>query len=241
MVDAMDAQSWTRLVGTLDLFHALCDDALAAACAVMRVDKVARNGLIVEQGEPAARAYALGAGSVRIAQTGEDGGQAIIRFIAPGEMFGAVPLFTDHRFPADAIAAEDSLVLSWSERDLRALIGAHPAIAINLITIMGTRLAELQERVRELATQRIEQRIEQRIAQAVLRLASQAGQDTRDGVKIEFPLRRKDLADYAGTTLHTASRTLAAWEKAGLLTSHDRRLTVHDIVDIRRIAALPPG
>jgi len=233
----MDAPIWAEMVGTLNLFRALSAEGLAAACAVMRVDKVARNCLIVEQGEPAKRAYALGAGSVRIAQTGEDGGQAIIRFIAPGEMFGTVPLFTDHRFPADAIAAEPSVVLSWSERDLRQLIGDHPAIALNLITIMGTRLAELQERVRELATQRIEQRI----AQAVLRLASQAGQDRLDGVKIEFPLRRKDLADYAGTTLHSASRTLAAWEKAGLLTSRDLHLTIHHIAELRRIAEPSAG
>jgi CRP-like cAMP-binding protein len=225
------------MVGALDLFRALSTDALADACAVMRIDKVARNALIVEQGEPARRAYALGAGSVRIAQTGEDGGQAIIRFIGPGEMFGTVPLFTDHRFPADAIAAEESLVLSWSEHDLLALIGAHPTIAINLITILGTRLAELQERVRELATQRIEQRI----AQALLRLASQAGQDRLDGVKIEFPLRRKDLADYAGTTLHSASRMLAAWEKAGLLTSRNLHLTIHNIADLRRIAESSTG
>lgn len=236
-IEAKDEAVWAARVGALDLFRALPDEALAAACGVMRVERIERSRLIFEQGEPVERAYALCAGSVRIAQTGGDGGQAVIRFIAPGEMFGTVPLFTDHRFPADAIAIDDSLVLSWGERDLIALIGAHPAIAINLIGILGERLAELQERVRELATQRIEQRI----AQAVLRLAMQAGQDTRDGVKIEFPLRRKDLADYAGTTLHTASRTLAAWEKAGLLTSHDRRMTVHNILDIRRIAALPPA
>lgn len=236
-MNAMDAPRWAEMVATLDLFHALSAEALAAACAAVRVDEVPRHHLILEQGEAAQRAYALGAGSVRIAQTGEDGGQAIIRFVAPGEMFGAVPLFTDHRFPADAIAAEDSLVLSWSERDLRALIGAHPAIAINLISILGMRLAELQERVRELATQRIEQRI----AQALLRLASQAGQDRRDGVKIAFPLRRRDLADYAGTTLHSVSRTLAAWEKAGLLTSRDLRLTIHHVAELRRIAELTNG
>ena len=132
---------------------------------------------------------------------------------------------------------KSSLVLSWSERDLRALIGAHPAIAINLIGTLGARLAELQERVRELATQRIEQRI----AQALLRLASQAGQDRRDGVKIGFPLRRRDLADYAGTTLHSVSRTLAAWEKAGLLTSRDLRLTIHHVAELRRIADLTNG
>jgi CRP-like cAMP-binding protein len=83
---------------------------------------------------------------------------------------------------------------------------------MNVIRIIGTRLKDVQERVRELSTQRVEQRV----ARAVLRLARQAGHSTVDGTAIEFPLRRKDVADISGTTLHTASRILTAWEKAGL-------------------------
>jgi CRP-like cAMP-binding protein len=86
--------------------------------------------------------------------------------------------------------------------------------------------------VRELATQRAERRV----AHVVLRLARQAGHSTVDGTAIEFPLRRKDLADIAGTTLHTASRILTGWEKAGLLTSHNRHLTIRNTSEIRRIA-----
>ena len=108
----------------------------------------------------------------------------------------------------------------------------YPQIAINVIRIIGKRLQEVQDRVRELATQRAEQRI----AHAVLRLARQAGHSTVDGTAIEFPLRRKDLADIAGTTLHTASRILTGWEKAGLLTSHSQRLTIRNPSEILRIA-----
>ena len=106
----------------------------------------------------------------------------------------------------------NSIVASWSEDDLLGLMNRHPQIAMNVIRIIGTRLKDVQERVRELSTQRVEQRV----ARAVLRLARQAGHSTVDGTAIEFPLRRKDVADISGTTLHTASRILTAWEKAGL-------------------------
>lgn len=56
------------------------------------------------------------------------------------------------------------------------------------------------------------------------------------GTTIEIPLRRKDLAEFAGTTLHTASRTVSAWEKAGLLVTNDQRLVVHDLSAIRHLA-----
>lgn len=216
----------------IGLFAGVSPDGLEAVRAATRMDHVDKKDLIFEQGGEVTRAHALAEGSIRIVQTGGDGRQAIIRFIAPGELFGTVPLFTDHIFPADAIAAEPSLVLSWSEADLFALIDQYPRIAINVIRIIGARLAEVQDRVRELATQRAEQRI----AHTLLRLASQAGHNADGVMAIDIPLRRKDLAEISGTTLHTASRTLAAWQKAGLLMSHEQRLTIHDLPMIDRIA-----
>jgi CRP-like cAMP-binding protein len=219
-------------IGRLELFRSLSDDAVREVRVAMQVKRVAKDTVIFEQGQWVDRAYALALGSVRIVQTGSDGGHAIVRFIGPDEVFGAVPLFTDHRFPADAIAAENSTVLSWREKDLLRLIDRYPTIALNVVRVLGQRIGQLQERVREVSTQRAEQRL----AHAVIRLAEQAGRSGPRGTTIEIPLRRKDLAEFAGTTLHTASRTVAAWEKAGLLASNGRRIVVHDLAVIRGLA-----
>lgn len=222
-------------LGELELFRSLSEDALGAVCATMRVERVAKDTVIFEQGDRAARAYAVDAGSLRIVQTGSNGGQAVVRFIGPGETFGTAALFTNHRLPADAIAAEESLVLSWSEADLLRMIDLYPPVALNVIAVLGARLGQLQERVRELTTQRAEQRI----AQAILGLAAQAGRDGPEGRTIILPLRRKDLAEYTGTTLHTTSRTLAGWQKAGLLGSANGHLTIRDLPGLRRIVEAP--
>jgi CRP-like cAMP-binding protein len=215
------------MIGAVELFRDLPHEALLHAHAHARIERLPQHTRILEQGARAERAYAVAKGSVRVVQTGSDGGQAIIRFIASGEMFGTVPLFTDHLLPADATTAEASVVLSWSEADLRALIAAYPQVAINVIRVIGTRLVELQDRVRELATQRADQRL----ARALLRLAPHDG----DG-ELAFPLRRKDLAEFSGTTLHTASRMLTAWARAGLLTSVARRIVIHDRAALQSLA-----
>ena len=139
---------------------------------------------------------------------------------------GAAHLYPD----CDAITLAETLEASWSEAELLDLIQRHPQIGVNVIRIIGRRLQEVQERVRELATQRAERRV----AHAVLRLARQAGHSSIDGTAIEFPLRRKDLADIAGTTLHTASRILT--EKAGFLATRNQRLTIRQPLEILRIA-----
>lgn len=219
-------------LASMELFVDLLPGARQEVLASARVRRLSRGVRIFNQGDGGVRAHALLEGSVRISQSGSDGEQIVVRLIAPGEMFGTVALFTDHRYPADAEAMTDALEASWSETDLLALMRRHPQIAINALTIVGMRLQEAQNRVRELSTQRVEQRM----AHTILRLARQAGRKTDDGTAITFPLRRKDIADMCGTTLYSASRVLTAWEKAGWLVTRGRRLTVRRPAEIRRIA-----
>ena len=68
-------------------------------------------------------------------------------------MFGTVPLFTDGRYPADAITLAELLEASWSEAELFELMERYPPIAINVIRAIGKRLQEVQDRLREVSTQ----------------------------------------------------------------------------------------
>ena len=67
---------------------------MAAACA--RVRRLPKDMCIFNQGDDSVRAHAIIEGGVRIAQSGSDGAQVVIRFIGPAEMFGTVALFTDY-------------------------------------------------------------------------------------------------------------------------------------------------
>jgi CRP-like cAMP-binding protein len=220
-------------LASTELFLGLPKPVLEEALTLTRVRSLAKGARMFRQGDQGVRAHVLIEGGVRISQSGSEGAEVVIRFIGPGQIFGAVALFTDGRYPADAVTFIDSLEASWSEPELLGLITRHPPMAINLIKIVGRRLQEVQERVREASTQSVERRL----AHAVLRLVHQAGRPTAEGTAIDFPLRRKDLADIAGATLHSVSRILTVWEKAGMLASHNQRLVVRKLSDIQRIAA----
>jgi CRP-like cAMP-binding protein len=224
--------SHPQALASMELFTGLPFAALDEVMATGRLRRVPKETRIFNQGDHAERAYALIEGSVRISQSDSDGDQVVLRFIGPGEMFGTLALFTDQLYPAEATAITDTVEISWSKTELFRLMGHQPQIAMNVLKIVGLRLKEAQERLRELSTQRAERRV----AHAVLRLAHQAGQTTAEGTMIEFPLRRKDVANISGTTLHTASRILTAWEKAGLLVSNSQRVTIRKRSAIQRIA-----
>jgi CRP-like cAMP-binding protein len=121
--------------------------------------------------------------------------------------------------------------LAWPHAALLRLAEEHPRLALLTTGVIAARMHEVQERFRELATQRVAQRL----ARALLRLVRQAGRRTAEGVVIDLPLSRQDLAEMTGTTLFTVSRTLSAWEAAGVVAVGRERVVVvhpHRLVEI---------
>ena len=98
------------------------------------------------------------------------------------------------------------------------------AAAVNALQTVGQRLQDAHSRIRELSTEEVERRV----AHAILRLMQQAGRKTGDGIAIDLPLTRQDLAEMSGTTLHTVSRLLSAWHEKGLVAGGRRQVTVTD-------------
>lgn len=82
------------------------------------------------------------------------------------------------------------------------------------------------------------EQVQQRVAHALLRLVKQTGKKTDEGILIDFPISRQDIAEMTGTTLHTVSRLLTSWEERGLVRSGRQRVTV---VEPHRLMLLAEG
>lgn len=225
-----------RSLRNAEMFAALDDTALAAVAEAGWLRKVAAGTTIFAQGDPGRTCHSLLSGRVKILQTHVNGGQSVLRFIGPGEMYGTVAAMMDKPFPADAVAVVDSVEIVWSVGTMRRLIAAWPEIGIRSTASAGERLFELHRRVGDLTGERVEQRI----ARALVRLGEQAGRPTEAGTEIDFPVTRQDLAEMAGATLHTVSRTLAAWDQKGVTASARRRVVIRDAAALAALAAGAP-
>jgi CRP-like cAMP-binding protein len=127
-------------------------------------------------------------------------------------------------YPASAVAAVDCVVLTWPNKAWHDLQSRVPGFGANVYQTIGTRLQDTQSRVMEMSTRQVEQRI----AGAVMRLVQQSGRKTEEGVEIDFPISRQDIAEMTGTTLHTVSRLMSAWEEEGIVRSGRQKVSVTD-------------
>ncbi len=183
------------------------------------------------QEDPAERIYVVRSGRLKLSQLSEDGQQVLLRYATPGMMVAAIGLVEGGSYPVSAQADEDSQVLSWSQAAMFELIHRYPELAFKAMKILSIHVLEFQDRYRELATERVERRL----ARTIIRLAGQLGKKTAEGVLLDLPLSRQDLAEMAGTTLFTVSRILSRWESQGLIEAGRERVVVrfpHGLVSI---------
>jgi CRP-like cAMP-binding protein len=212
------------VVAELPLFASLAPEDLDTMLRSARSARYPKNSAVFEQGEEARSFFVLLHGHLRAAKTTPDGQQITVRYIAPGEVFGVAVAIGMSRYPATATAVVDSVVLTWPSSAWLDLAARYPALAMNALQTVGVRLQDAHTRLIEMSTEQVEQRI----AHALLRLAKQAGHKVEEGIEIEFPISRQDVAEMTGTTLHTVSRTLSGWEQNGLVESGRQRIVIRD-------------
>jgi CRP/FNR family transcriptional regulator, nitrogen oxide reductase regulator len=226
-----------KKLADLSLFKGLKPEEIEEVIRRGRLRKIQKGSFYFHEGDPAEQFYVLTAGRIKLTQVTPEGQQVILRYISPFEEFAVIAVLSEIVYPVSAEAAKDSTAMVWDKAAMQQLMQKHPKISLNALGILANRVREFQDRVREMATERVERRI----ARTLLRLVRQAGEKTPEGVLINLPLSRQDLAEMTGTTLFTVSRILSQWESKGIVNSGRERIIIqlpHGLVSIAE--DLPP-
>jgi CRP-like cAMP-binding protein len=226
-----------QLIGQIPPFQRLQLAELQVVRQSAWLRRVEREAYFYHQGDPASAFYILVEGQVKLTEVTSDGQQILVRFVGPGEAMGIIAALSKAVYPLSAQAVDDCLALAWDGEILEQLMERYPRMAIDGLRLVSQRWSELEERFRELATERVERRI----AQTLLRLIRQTGRKVEAGILIDLPLSRQDLAEMTGTTLYTVSRILSQWEQQGLVELGRERVLIRYPHGLTCIAEdLPP-
>ena len=205
-----------------DIFKGLkvaqCKEAIARGFS----KRLQAHEILFHQGQRASHCYLVIQGRLKLTKLNQQGKEVIIRYVGAGELAAAVVVLKDGQYPVSSISVQETEVVGWDKSTMDALMREYPNIAINLNGIILARIEDVQERYLEVCTEQVDQRI----ARSLLRLMRWAGSKQKEGILIDIPLSRQNIADYSGTTLYTVSRTLSAWEKKGWLKSSREKIII---------------
>jgi CRP/FNR family transcriptional regulator, nitrogen oxide reductase regulator len=210
------------MVQRFALFSEIPLEDCASIVALAHEACFAQGKAIFFAGDPLRDAVLLTSGCVKLTQSSRDREEVILRLVGPGEAL-CVECFPTYSHCSTAWAVQPSTALVWETNQFQAIEERFPCLRRNVSCVIMKTLTQLEERFREISTERAAPRLSSQL----LRLVDQFGKNSE--ALIEIAVTQRDLAQLIGTTLFTVNRLLNRWEEQGIVSPRREALLVLNI------------
>ena len=217
------------LVQRFALFSAVPLEECAKIVAVAREARFAEGTAIFFAGDSIRQTVLLTSGCAKLSKSDREGEEVILRLVGPGEIL-CVECFPKYTHCATAWAVQSSTALVWETGQFQTFAERFPGLGRNVSCILMTTLNQLEERFREISTEKVGPRLSRQL----LRLVDQVGKDSEGRIKIA--LSQRDLAQLTGTTQFTVNRLLSQWQEQGIVRPGRESLLVLDAQALKELS-----
>ena len=162
-------------------------------------------------------------GVVKVTRLSDDGREVILAILGESDFFGEMSLLDGEGRSANIVANEQSEVVTLSRSDFLDCLQKYPKIAIALLEELAVRLRKSDQHIESLSLSDSEQRI----GITLIRLAEELGTIKQGDVNVKNLPYQQDIANMAGTSRETVSRTLKLLETKNFLKRDGRNLTIY--------------
>ena len=200
---------------------------------VSRRTALARSAELFHENAPFNDLYALKSGALAAVGEDDEGNRKVFGFYFPGDILGLDAIDSGH-YQNTVVALEKSSVCRLHYENA-PLLGEHQAgFYQQLIQAMSHRL-KCERWTSQLLTT---QSTEQRLAAFMVYLSSQLKARGLPHVAFRLPMTRRDMADYLGMAMETASRALSSLQKKGIVALQGRNTQIKDVDGLHTVAGL---
>ena len=221
-VERLSAVSTSDFLRRVPLFDALGNSEIEALAELAFARTFTKGQLIILVAETGDSLFIIRKGQVKVSLLHEDGREFILSLLGEGEFFGELALLDDRPRSANVVATEETELIILKRADFQELVNRVPGIAVTMLEELAGRLRRTDEQVGGLALRNVYSRV----AKTILRLASDNGVETEEGVLIEHRPTHQQLANMSGTTRETVTRALKQLEDEGYIQSRGREILI---------------
>jgi CRP/FNR family transcriptional regulator, cyclic AMP receptor protein len=207
---------------SVPLFHGLPPAVIEDLAARARRRRFAAGEVIFHEGDPGRSLCVLDSGRIKITAASEQGQEALLAVVGPGEFFGELALFDDSPRSADAVAIESTQTLNLTREDFLKVLDQYPAVARHLLAVLARTIRRLTAELSDI----VFLDVDSRIAKRLLDLAESHGQDTAEGRLIALALSQAEIGQMVGATRESVNQCLRRFQSAGLIKVARQKIVV---------------
>lgn len=204
------------------IFSDLPEEIIEKIAAIGIRKTFEKDSLILVEEESGSALFVIISGKVKVARTSTDGREVILSILGESDFFGEMAILDGLTRSASVIAMEESKLFIIQRDDFLSLLKDHPEVSINLLQELTQRLRTADMKIKALSLKDAEGKV----ATVILQLAEDIGKIKHGIVEIEKLPLQQDLANMAGTSRETISRTLHSFAKKGLVELEGSKLRI---------------
>jgi CRP/FNR family transcriptional regulator, cyclic AMP receptor protein len=222
--------SYAQLLGQIPMFEQLGSEDLEELSGSLQQRRYAKGEVIFHQGDVGTALFIVRRGEVAIRLSSAEGKEVILALLGRGDAFGELALLDGEPRSTDAVAREESSLLSLHQEDFRRFLVERPQVAMGLLAVLSRMVRRVTQIVHDSAF--LDARA--RLVRVLVDLARTQGQQGSEGRVIIPRLTQAELANLCGVTRESANKWLRFYAREGLLTYEGGQITLVDPERLRR-------
>jgi CRP-like cAMP-binding protein len=209
-------------------------DELSRLAAVAKRTNLRAGDTVFRKGDSGDCIMAVVRGRVKICTFSADGRELVLNIIGEGILFGEVALLDGQPRTGDAVAIEDTALLTLERNRLVPFLTANPQIQGRLIAALCQRVRQTSEHLEDALLRDASSRV----ARGLLRLAGAFGKPEVDGIRLDIRLSQQQFGNLIGISRESINKYLGDWSRAGHLSIKGGFITIRNRDALDRIADL---
>ncbi|MFF9347996.1 Crp/Fnr family transcriptional regulator [Streptomyces sp. NPDC014734] len=196
---------------------------------------------LLRQEEPSAHVLLILHGWTKVTTSAPNGYEALHALRGPGDIVGESAALTGRPRSATVTALSPVRAVVVAHEKFRAFVAGSSAVTFTLLALTADRTRAADRRSLEFAAMTVRERF----AVLLLDLARTHGGRTDDGIELDIPLSKQELAGAVGASREMVQRLLKDLRERGIVVTGRRAMVIRRPDALRRIAraqdAVRPG
>lgn len=191
-------------IRNVPLLSSLDEDEMDKIVENVNTRDYKKGDYIFRTGHKADRLYIVCSGKMKIYKYLSDGREQILYIYSAGDFVGAFNLLKKDEYKYNAVALEDTTIITLRKEDFDEIIIKNPTITLKILEKSYERIRWAEALVARLSSGTADAKV----AGLLLNLIDDFGTETERGIELDLSINREEMGSYAGISRETMTRRL---------------------------------
>lgn len=222
-----------KLIDEVPFFDGLSKEEKEIILPGVEFLNVKNGDIIFETGDSADKLYIVVEGKIKIYKNLVDGREQILYIYTAGDFVGGLNLLQDDEYRYIGEVIENGVVATLTKEKFDKIVLNNPKTLTKILEKSYDRIRLAEGLIDRL----FNGTADGKVASLLLDLAAIFGTEVKDGVLLDFPISREEMASFAGTSRETITRKLHQFKSEGYLdVLGNKKILLKDINRIEEIS-----